>query len=152
MNDKLTKYKPAGEGFEFRNFPFYWVIRLGNRYTQLMEKQLKQDGINITSWRVALILHENGKISMTDIATHAVGRLPTITKTVYRMEEQGLVRVSTNQNDGRVTMVEITEQGKELVKKLIIRTDEIISRAYKGMKESEINRLNSLLKIVFENL
>lgn len=148
----LGRFKPASEKFEFREYPFYWVMRLGNRYTQEMEKQLKQVGMNITSWRVGLILKENGVISMTEVAKHAVGRLPTINKTVYRMQDQGLVEVHQNTKDGRVTMVGITKEGSQMIEQVIAKTTRTINRAFEGMNQVEIQQMNDLLKQVFDNL
>ena len=152
MSKALGQFKPADSKFEFRKYPFYWVMRLGNRYTQVMEKKIKRVGMNITSWRVGMILKEYGVISMTDIATHAVGRLPTITKTVYRMQEQGLVDIRANKNDGRVTMVSITQEGKKLIDTVIEKTEKTINRAFEDMTKKEIEQLNELLKKIFDNL
>lgn len=150
--NKLDKFKPASTSFEFREYPFYWIMRLGNRYTHTMELQLKQFDMNITTWRIGLILKENGAISMSEIATHAVGRLPTITKSVYRMEEKGLVSIKQNENDGRVTMVTITELGIETINTVIENTSKTINRAFSDFNKSEVETINKLLKKMFDNL
>jgi DNA-binding MarR family transcriptional regulator len=150
--NNLDKFKPASAKFEFREYPFYWVMRLGSRYTQAMEIQLKKKGMNITSWRIAMILRENGTISMTDIAKHAVGRLPTITKSVYRMQDQGLVKVKQSEKDGRVTMVSITPLGLDTIDEMIVSTSRIIDRAFEGLKKTETSQLNVLLQKVFNNI
>ena len=152
VSKSLNKFKPSSDTFEFREYPFYWVMRLGNRYTHTMEKQLKLSNMNITMWRVALILREHGKISMSEIATHAVGRLPTITKSVYRMQEEGLVKVSQNTNDARVTNVSITKTGIEVISRVIESTSKTINRAFEGLEQSEVETLNNHLKTIFENL
>ena len=127
-------------------------MRLGNRYTQAMEVQLKKLNTNITSWRIALILRENGTLSMTAIGKHAVGRLPTITKSVYRMQAQGWVEVSTSKEDGRVTMVTITPLGLETTNTVIAKTSKIIDSAFLGMGSKETEQLNTLLQKIFNNL
>lgn len=146
------KFLPASKEFEFRQYPFYWITRLSNLYTHEMEKRLKKQGMNITSWRVCMILRENGVLNMTDIATHAVGRLSTINKAVYRMQEQGLVKVERNENDARVTMVEITDEGRQTVGQLIESTSRIIERALTDLSAEEIKSLNGIAKHIFENL
>lgn len=151
-DNNLEKHKPASSEFEFREYPFYWVMRLGNRYTQAMEVQLKKINMNITSWRIGLILRENGTLSMSEIAEHAVGRLPTITKSVYRMQENGLVEVKTNERDGRVTMVSITDGGLETINAVIASTSKVIDRAFDGLTKDETGQLNNLLQRVLENL
>ncbi|MFT6045560.1 MAG: DNA-binding MarR family transcriptional regulator [Arenicella sp.] len=150
--NNLDKFKPASAKFEFREYPFYWVMRLGSRYTQAMEIQLKKKGMNITSWRIGMILRENGTISMTDVAKHAVGRLPTITKSVYRMQGQGLVKVKQSEKDGRVTMVSITPLGLDTIDEMIVSTSRIIDRAFEGLKKTETSQLNVLLQKVFNNI
>lgn len=154
MNEKnnLNKYKPASDNFEFREYPFYWVMRLGSRYTQVMELELKKVGMNITSWRIGLILRENGTLSMTKVAKHAVGRLPTITKSVYKMEERGWVGIKPSTNDGRVTMVSITDTGLELIENVIQSTSSVIDQAFDGLNKEQTDNLNSLLQSVFNNL
>lgn len=154
MNKKqsLNKYKPASKSFEFREYPFYWVMRLGSRYTQAMELKLKKVGMNITSWRIGLILRENGRLSMTEVAKHAVGRLPTITKSVYKMEERGWVEVRQSSSDGRVTMVNITDIGLSVVEDVIQSTSKIIDQAFDGLDNDQTDNLNTLLQTVFNNL
>ena len=74
---KLNKFKPASSNFEFQQYPFYWLMRVGSAYSLRMEKSLKKGGINITAWRILMILREMGKLSVSDIATHAVAKTPT---------------------------------------------------------------------------
>lgn len=149
---KLKKYKPSSANFEFREYPFYWVMRLGSRYTQTMEIKLKKVNMNITSWRIGMILRENGILSMTEVAKHAVGRLPTITKSVYKMQERGWVEVKQCENDGRVTMVNITKDGLKTINQVIGTTSKTIDRAFEGMSKKETDQLNTLLQKVFNNL
>ena len=148
----LEKYKPTSDDFEFRQYPFYWLMKTSNRYSQEMESRLKLMGVNITNWRIGLILKHYGSISMTEISQHAVTRLPTVNKSVYSMQDQGLVSVSRSETDARVTMVRITDKGLETVEKLIQNTSKIVDRAYLGFSEKEIHTLNQLLQRLYDNL
>jgi len=127
-------------------------MRLGSRYTQAMEVQLKRVSMNITSWRIGLILRENGTLSMTEVAKHAVGRLPTITKSVYKMQERGLVEIKQSNIDGRVTMVNITDRGLQTINQVISSTSKTIDKAFNDMNKKEADQLNKLLQKVFNNL
>ncbi|WP_372836503.1 MarR family winged helix-turn-helix transcriptional regulator, partial [Pontibacterium sp.] len=112
-SEKLEKYCPASDNFEIDEFPFYWVARLNSLYAMEMEKTLKPMNMDISRWRVAMLLRIHGELSISDIAEHALGKLPTITKIVYRMRDEGLVDVNTSETDGRVTVVTLTDQGHE---------------------------------------
>ncbi len=155
MNQKskhLSSFKPVSEDFEFRQFPFYWVMRLGNKYTHQMEKTLKKLDLNITGWRVGMILRENGALSITEISVHAVARLPTITKHVYKMQEQGLVKIRPREDDGRVSVVTITQQGLDKIESVIARTTKVFDAAFEGITEKQLLELNELLQRIFLNI
>lgn len=154
-NDKATginQFKPADDNFEFLQFPFYWIAKVANRYAHKMEIALKKVDMNITSWRVIMILKQHGVLSITDIASHAASRLPTITKMVYKMQDKGLVVVKPKADDGRVSEVTITKKGLENVKFVINNTTRIFDSAFKGMTEAQVRKLNSTLQKLFLNL
>jgi DNA-binding MarR family transcriptional regulator len=148
----LSKFKPISNDFEFREFPFYWVMQLGNRYTHKMETALKKANINITTWRVSMILRENGALSITEVATHAAARLPTITKTVYKMQEKGLVDIKPRESDGRVSIVTITDVGLETIQSIIKNTVKVFDDAFDGFTKAQLDELNTQLQTIFSNL
>ena len=88
---RLSRYNPASEDFHKEEFPFYWLARVHGRYTLSMEKLLKKIDLDIPRWRVLNILFENNEASISDISEHAIAKLSTVTKIVYRMKDDGLV-------------------------------------------------------------
>lgn len=150
--DQISKFKPASDTFEFQEFPFYWMAKLSNLYHQKMERSLKIAGMNTTSWRIGMILKEYGTLSMTDLANHAVGRLPTITKSVYKLQDQGLVEVRPNKEDARVSMVSITNEGQSTIDEVIQNTERLFNIAFDDFTEKDLRNLNFNLKKIFANL
>jgi DNA-binding MarR family transcriptional regulator len=150
--DDLSKFKPASDSFEFRQFPFYWIIRVSNAYLMKMEKSLKKLNINSTSWRILLILREQGALSVTDIAAHAVVKMPTITKSTYKLQTENLVQIKTSDNDRRVSIVVLTEKGEKAVSDIIKNTKKTFEHIYDGLTPNEIEQLNRVLQKLFINL
>ena len=146
------RYDPASEDFRKEEFPFYWLARVHGRYSQAMEKVLKRIDMDIPRYRVLFILKENGESSISEISLHAIAKLPTVTKIVYRMKDDGLVDTGQCSNDGRVTQVSITEKGRKTVESIQQATSELFSRSYKGMTELQIQKLNKALEVLFNNL
>lgn len=151
-SEKLEKYRPSSDNWELDEFPFYWVARLNSRYDMEMEKTLKPLNMDISRWRVAMLLHVHGELSISDIAEHALAKLPTITKIVYRMRDEGLVEVNTSETDGRVTVVSLTVKGHENVDTVLDATQKLFKRAFRGFTEPQIKKLNLLLMRLFDNL
>lgn len=151
--DELSSsFFPLSDEFRSKDFPFYWVARLNAKYSADVDTLLKPHGLNTSKWRVLMILHEQGRLSMSDIAIHAVAKLSTITKIVYRMQEDGLLRTSPSAQDGRVTEVELTEHG--LARLAIARqaTSRVVEKAFHAFDKDEIVYINRCLSKMFGNL
>lgn len=149
---KLEKYLPSSESFDVNEFPFYWVARLNSRYSMEIEKTLKPLNMDISRWRVAMLLRIHGELSISDIAEHALGKLPTITKIVYRMRDEGLLTVEQSEDDGRVTVVRLTEKGDSNVELVLERTQDLFRQAFDGFTEPQIKKTTLLLQRFFDNL
>lgn len=145
-------YKPSSPAFRYQNYPFYWNARVGNRYAQVMEATLKPLGLTITGWRICLILSEHKTLSVSDISTHSAVKLSTVTKTVYSMEDKGLLRVARRKSDARVTEVSLTAAGTKTIKNVVAETAEFLDRALENFDNADIERLNELLARLFSNL
>ncbi|WP_084461379.1 MarR family winged helix-turn-helix transcriptional regulator [Curvibacter gracilis] len=121
-------------------------------YTQEIERVLKAVDCDVPTYRVLAILQEQGVSSVSDIAVHAVGKLSTTTKIVYRMKAEGLVSTETSKTDGRVTMVSLTDAGRVALGRVKDATHGLFERSFDGLTPAKIERLNESLRIVFRNL
>jgi DNA-binding MarR family transcriptional regulator len=151
-NRLTSKYFPASDDFDIIGFPPYWLARLNARYALEMEKKLKLVNMDVSRWRVAMLLRVYKELSISQIADHAIGKLPTITKIVYRMQDEGLVAVSTSESDGRVSVVRLTEKGYAVVEEVIETTQNLFRRLFAGISEAQITRLNAILEQMVNNL
>ncbi|NBF04655.1 winged helix DNA-binding protein [Pseudomonas sp. Fl5BN2] len=149
---RRSRYDPASEDFKKEQFPFYWLARLYGRYSMAMEKALKKIDMDIPRWRILFILKENGESSISEISIHAIAKLPTITKIVYRMKADGLVETATSASDGRVTQVSLTDSGRQTIEKIQQGTRDIFLNSFEGLTEAQITKLNSTLEKIFNNL
>ena len=145
-------YFPANDEFDINEFPFYWIALINSKYSIEMEKKLKKINLDISRWRIAMLLKIHGEMSISDICHHAVAKLPTITKIVYRMQDNGLVTVRNSAKDGRVSVVSITEQGLDKIHQIVDTTGDLFDRAFKGFTDTEIKRMIKLNKKLLANL
>ncbi|WP_301271105.1 MarR family winged helix-turn-helix transcriptional regulator [Halomonas sp. Y3] len=117
-----------------------------------MDALLKPKGLSSSKWRVLMILHEHGRLSMSDIAIHAVAKLSTITKIVYKMQEAGLVTTSLSPEDRRVTEVSLTHEGEENLVIARELTHRLVEKAFRGLSSDEIVVMNRCLSKILDNL
>ena len=153
-NQKLTpgKYHPGSDDFDVNAFPPYWIARLNAKYGMEMEKKLKAVNMDVSRWRVAMLLRIYGELSISQIAEQAIAKLPTITKIVYRMQDEGIVVVKPSATDGRVSLVRLTEKGHHHIREVNETTQKLFKRLFNGISETQIQRLNATLQQMLNNL
>lgn len=148
----MSRFDPSSADFVKEEFPLYWLARVYGVYTLEMEKALKPIGLDIPTWRTLLILQEREQTSMSEIALHAVAKLSTVTKTVYRMKAEGLVETATSEQDARVTVVSVTDAGRAAIERGQLATRHIFQRSFHGLTPLQIRKLNESLHQVLDNL
>ena len=149
---KADMYDPLSDDFKRQEFPFYWVAQLNALYSQEMERLLKKVDMDIPRWRITMILLEHSELSISEIADHAVAKLPTTTKILYRMRDEGLVLLKTSPEDGRVTLVSLTEKGLERLEEIRESVSLLFRKSFKGLTSAQIHRTNALLAKLYDNL
>ena len=145
-------FTPSSDEFSINKFPFYWIALTNSKYSLEMEKKLKTIGLDIIRWRILMLLKQHGEMSISEICMHAVGKIPTITKIVYRMQSDNLVGIKTSESDARVSLVSICDKGLDKIEHIISTTDDLFEAAFSGFTELEIETLNALTKKLLSNL
>lgn len=149
---KADVYDPLSDSFKRSEFPFYWVAQVNSLYMQEMERLLKKIDMDVPHWRIILILKEHSELSISEIADHAIAKLPTTTKIIYRMRDADLLHLKTSSEDGRVTLVTLTDKGLERLETIRSSVNYLFKKSFKGLTSTQINRTNSLLKQLHHNL
>jgi DNA-binding MarR family transcriptional regulator len=148
----VSLYNPASPDFVKEEFPFYWLARVYGVYTLQMEQALKTVALDIPTWRTLFILNEHGSSSMSEISLHAIAKLSTVTKIVYRMKAEGLVETRTSPQDARVTVVELTDAGRDAIARSKLAIQHIFARSFDGLTPLQIRKLNESLQLILDNL
>ncbi len=143
--------EPTDAAFELHRWPFFWITRANDRYLRMLERHLKQHGLDVPSWRVLGQLHGDLSKSVGDLADEAIIKRSTMARIVHRMEDEGLVRTRARPTDRRVTEVRLTALGRK--QRIVAQRQAFhaFARAFRDVSEGEINRLNETLRKVIAN-
>ncbi len=99
-----------------------------------------------------MILRETGPISISEITNHAGSRMPTITKTIYKMHDMNLVSINTAEGDARVSIIDVTDQGLETIKEVIEQTSKLFDNAFSGLDPNDVETTIECLTKIYDNL
>lgn len=104
-----------------------------------------QDGV------VQLLAQEDGQTP--GALAHQLGvKAPTMTRTIGRMEAQGFVQRRTDDRDGRLTKVYLTDEGRGSVDRIAEAMADCEALAIEGLSGKELKSLIKLLSAIDGNL
>ena len=94
-------------------FRLYTASRL---IVQSYQPYLSDLGITYTQYLALMVLWEKSPVKVSEISSRLKLESNTVTPLVKRMEAQGLVKREKGKQDGRETIVSLTQKGKSLEK------------------------------------
>ena len=152
MSNKFSKYFPAHDEFNIEDFPYYWISQVNSLYTAKMDDSLKKYGLDNSRRRILLAVSARPQASISELAELSIIKIPTATKIIYRLKDEGLLETAVCDDDSRVTRVSLTPEGLEKVIKINEITSLVLNNSFKGLKPNDIKKLNDLLQIIKTNL
>lgn len=103
----------------------------------------KEYGLTYDQYHLLIYLKKSeNPPTINDIASRLERAQNTVSEKISRLEDKGLVRRIGDVNDRRITRVEITDKGLDLVKTIKReRSNKVIYSALKNMEEDEVKDL-----------
>lgn len=106
-------------------FPVYAASRL---ITREYQPYLDELGITYPQYLVLMVLWEEDKMLVNDIAKRLILKTNTITPLLKRMEQQGLIARERSVEDERKVFVELTKRGVDLEEDAALIPGELVKR------------------------
>jgi homoprotocatechuate degradation regulator HpaR len=107
---------------------------------------LAASGINEQKWRVLRVIEEQGPMQQTAIAAGACLLLPSLTRILRNMEQEGLLTRLPDPDDRRKSIVTITEHGRVLINQHAGQSSLIQSKLEERFGSEKLNSLLNLLE------
>jgi len=121
-------------------------------FARALQTRFEDYGVSVGQWPLLLFLWEQDGLTQKELSRRVQIEEPTATRTLGRMERDGLVRRVRGARDRREVRVHLTERGRALRDELIPCVQEVNSRASHGLSEQEKARLTSLLRYLIARL
>ena len=127
-------------------FPLYAASR---KITGLYTPYLKPLGITYTQYIMFLVLWEKDGITVGELCKRLRLDTGTVTPMLKNTEKQGLIRRTRSEDDERVVVISLSEDGKDLYKKAR-KIPSKIGSCVKLEKEEAIELYRVLYKLLEE--
>jgi homoprotocatechuate degradation regulator HpaR len=107
---------------------------------------LARSGINEQKWRVLRVLDESGAMELSTLAAEACLLLPSLTRMVRPMEDEGLITRLVPEDDRRKVIVTVTDKGRALIADHLAESTAIFSEIELGFGQARLEALLDLLE------
>ena len=118
------------------------------------QKRFKELGLDMTvdQWLVMKLTNENEELNHKELAGLMYKDMPTVTRIVDILCHKGLVERIQNAGDRRVSVLKLTDAGKEKVNATKNQIRSIRLKAWEGLGEEDFLEFNRILNKIYENL
>lgn len=147
-----AKIGPAEAGFVLEDYVLYNLVRTSATYNEEMAKALKRYRLDTMKWRVLMLLNDKGPSSVGELAHRSVTKMPTLTRVLIRMEEEGLIIRQSLEGDKRVVQVTMTLKAAATLKAVQSIGQKIFERAFEGVSSEETAMMTEVLRRIRANL
>jgi DNA-binding MarR family transcriptional regulator len=115
-------------------------------------RKIKSFEITTEQWMILNRLFEEPVINQKELSERTLKDQGSLTRTLDRMENKGLVKRQINPTDRRSFLIYLTNEGYALRNRIVPIAVECIEDAVKGFTEEEVDTLVALLKKLILNL
>ncbi|QRM53130.1 MarR family transcriptional regulator [Sinorhizobium sp. BG8] len=128
------------------------IVQAARSMRTVLSRNLLSAGLYAGQDGVIMALAEEGGLTAGSLAARLGVKAPTMTRTIGRLEAQGFVERRPDEDDGRLTVVHLTDAGRSSLSVIgeAVRVSE--GQAVEGLSEKEIRTLSKLLRAVDDNL
>lgn len=152
MTKKYSKFLPTTDNFNLEDFPYYWITQVHSQYVLNVDHALKKYGVDNSRRRLLLALESKPDASVSDLSDMIVSKMSTTTKIVYRLKDEGLVDTYSCSQDARITRVNLSDAGKQMIIKINDLMSVVLEQSFEGLTPLQIEKMMESLKHIFKNL
>lgn len=128
------------------NNVWHAVADANKLWYRLAERNLSLLGISLSEFRVLSLLSEQGTCPMVKLAHDQSMTKSGMTGLIDHLEDQGFIKRIRSKNDRRIINIEITTEGRKLIKKCTILYQQFVEKSLEDLSEEEIETLLRIVK------
>ena len=152
MTYQISRRHPGGANEEDNSSTFViedstpQLVSVAARlFSRALQASFAQHEVSAGQWPLLLYLWDQDGLSQKQLSRRVQIEEATTTRTLDRMERDGLVRRVRDESDRRRINVFLTEHGQQLREELVPYAQEVNALATHGLSDQDKSKINSLL-------
>ncbi|MFJ7978325.1 MarR family winged helix-turn-helix transcriptional regulator [Peribacillus sp. NPDC096379] len=130
------------------NLPFLILMQTSKAIHEQIKEEIAKNKLGITEFSVLEVLYQKGKQTIQQIGNSILISSGSMTYVIDKLEQRGLLSRNACLNDRRVIHVILTDDGNELMKKVMPIYHEFVNHMFDSLDSDEAETLVQLLRKV----
>jgi len=143
VGEALSAFEPLTAGHLF--FLLHHLVR---QRENALGRELAQTGLTLSQWQVLATLSRLDKATMGEVAAFCATDRTTLTRTVDRMVEDGLVQRDRDLVDRRQVHLNLTDKGREVFQWVLLDVTRFNDRVTGVLQAEEVERFQPMIRRV----
>ena len=129
------------------------IEKTGRKIKQELQKEINRLGFGITvdQWVLLLELYESGKMPQVELEERTFKDAPTITRILDILLQKSLINKYPCNEDRRKFLIELSEQGRNLVDEMLPHLVVFRKNGWKGLSMQDWEDLQRIMNTIFVN-
>ena len=123
-------------------------LRLAVARMQRLLRSQEMGGLSLTEASCLAVIGRKGPMPLNEIAASEHLSAPSVTKTITRMEEAGLIDRLNDPTDRRVSLVTLSKKGRALVDQIRSRRNAFLLLRLQELSPSDMEAVEQALPIL----
>ena len=142
----------SSENWQPKTMPSILISHAARALARRADTKLRDIGISTSQFPVLVALKDGAKLTQKELAQLANVEQPSMAQLLSRMERDGLIRRESDPNDGRSSLISLTDTATSLFSPVRAILTQGNQEALAGFNDSEIEQLVALLHRVIGNV
>ena len=144
------------EQFDFDVTLIFAVLngRVSAAINRRLATDFKEEGIDISPEQLTVLslLWKKDRVTQQELCNITFKDKPNMTRLIDSLEEKGLAKRTTDQNDKRNNLIVLTPEGKAIEEKAFLVANATMRKALVNVSSQELAIGQNLLKKIFNNM
>lgn len=127
---------------------FIHLFKSKNTIETVLSKDIKKYGLSLSEFGVLEYLYFKGESTVQTVCDKLLVQSSAMTYIASKLEEKGFLKRTTDQNDRRRILLNLTKKGSNFITSIFPEHEKMINQIFSELEENEKVVLSSLLKRV----
>jgi MarR family transcriptional regulator for hemolysin len=142
----------SSENWQPKTMPSILISHAARALARRADAKLRDIGISTSQFPVLVALKDGAKLTQKELAQLANVEQPSMAQLLSRMERDGLIRREADPNDGRSSLISLTDTATSLFSPVRTILTQGNQEALVGFNDSEVEQLVTLLHRLISNI